>query len=307
MKYKELEDDLLIELLFTEEDRLPREAVDEFVSRGERMVDKLAELIADSYCWNDSTDEWWMAIHTTFILGAIGTSSTILPLLKALRYASAYDCDWVTNALPSIFRNVGAKALEGLKTIALDRTSDWYLRTVASESLAAISLSHTEKEREIFDCIGSLLTDEDEEWDVRRTAAYVLLDFRRNEFLEPLLKFGKEERKRKADDLHYMAGFYEEDVNNSLGKKEPNLIMYTQDWLSFYDEDQIERRQKRWKKEEEEAMLMEEDEEIMKNAHEKVISSGIRPYIRDDAKVGRNEPCPCGSGKKYKKCCGIVH
>jgi uncharacterized protein YecA (UPF0149 family) len=21
-------------------------------------------------------------------------------------------------------------------------------------------------------------------------------------------------------------------------------------------------------------------------------------------KVGRNDPCPCGSGKKYKKCCG---
>ena len=24
-----------------------------------------------------------------------------------------------------------------------------------------------------------------------------------------------------------------------------------------------------------------------------------------DKKVGRNEPCPCGSGKKFKKCCGI--
>lgn len=23
-----------------------------------------------------------------------------------------------------------------------------------------------------------------------------------------------------------------------------------------------------------------------------------------DAKIGRNDPCPCGSGKKYKKCCG---
>ncbi|MDD4439163.1 MAG: SEC-C metal-binding domain-containing protein [Tissierellia bacterium] len=22
-------------------------------------------------------------------------------------------------------------------------------------------------------------------------------------------------------------------------------------------------------------------------------------------KIGRNEPCPCGSGKKYKKCCGM--
>jgi preprotein translocase subunit SecA len=25
---------------------------------------------------------------------------------------------------------------------------------------------------------------------------------------------------------------------------------------------------------------------------------------RESAKVGRNDPCPCGSGKKYKKCCG---
>lgn len=29
-----------------------------------------------------------------------------------------------------------------------------------------------------------------------------------------------------------------------------------------------------------------------------------RTYIRD-AKIERNEPCPCGSGKKYKKCCGV--
>jgi preprotein translocase subunit SecA len=27
-------------------------------------------------------------------------------------------------------------------------------------------------------------------------------------------------------------------------------------------------------------------------------------FKRDDPKVGRNDPCPCGSGKKYKKCCG---
>ena len=27
-------------------------------------------------------------------------------------------------------------------------------------------------------------------------------------------------------------------------------------------------------------------------------------FIREERKVGRNEPCPCGSGKKYKQCCG---
>ncbi len=29
-------------------------------------------------------------------------------------------------------------------------------------------------------------------------------------------------------------------------------------------------------------------------------------YRRDQPKIGRNDPCPCGSGKKYKKCCGQV-
>lgn len=29
-----------------------------------------------------------------------------------------------------------------------------------------------------------------------------------------------------------------------------------------------------------------------------------QPYVRTSAKIGRNDPCPCGSGKKYKKCCG---
>jgi SEC-C motif-containing protein len=31
---------------------------------------------------------------------------------------------------------------------------------------------------------------------------------------------------------------------------------------------------------------------------------GPDPVRRDHPKIGRNDPCPCGSGKKYKKCCG---
>jgi preprotein translocase subunit SecA len=36
------------------------------------------------------------------------------------------------------------------------------------------------------------------------------------------------------------------------------------------------------------------------------ITRGIKPrspWKRRMPKVGRNEPCPCGSGKKFKKCC----
>jgi len=31
----------------------------------------------------------------------------------------------------------------------------------------------------------------------------------------------------------------------------------------------------------------------------------VATVIRETAKVGRNDPCPCGSGKKYKKCHGV--
>ncbi len=30
----------------------------------------------------------------------------------------------------------------------------------------------------------------------------------------------------------------------------------------------------------------------------------VQQVVRQVPKVGRNDPCPCGSGKKYKHCCG---
>ena len=41
---------------------------------------------------------------------------------------------------------------------------------------------------------------------------------------------------------------------------------------------------------------------------EKVVAEEkeARPFVRPDKKIGRNDPCPCGSGKKYKQCHGKV-
>jgi SEC-C motif domain protein len=38
--------------------------------------------------------------------------------------------------------------------------------------------------------------------------------------------------------------------------------------------------------------------ENVEQAHKK-----LETFVRTEAKVGRNDPCTCGSGKKYKKCC----
>ena len=42
-------------------------------------------------------------------------------------------------------------------------------------------------------------------------------------------------------------------------------------------------------------------EEELKKLYKEQKESGT---IRKEKKIGRNDPCPCGSGKKYKKCCG---
>jgi hypothetical protein len=39
-------------------------------------------------------------------------------------------------------------------------------------------------------------------------------------------------------------------------------------------------------------------------AHAEAGAPKARPFVRQGQKVGRNEPCPCGSGKKYKQCHG---
>ena len=43
------------------------------------------------------------------------------------------------------------------------------------------------------------------------------------------------------------------------------------------------------------------DEETKKRLYREQKQSGT---VRKEKKIGRNDPCPCGSGKKYKKCCG---
>jgi hypothetical protein len=38
-------------------------------------------------------------------------------------------------------------------------------------------------------------------------------------------------------------------------------------------------------------------------AYERALSGKLEPITRPGSKLGRNDPCPCGSGKKYKRCC----
>ena len=41
-------------------------------------------------------------------------------------------------------------------------------------------------------------------------------------------------------------------------------------------------------------------------AHAALAASAHVPFVRGGMKVGRNNPCPCGSGRKFKQCHGQI-
>ena len=54
------------------------------------------------------------------------------------------------------------------------------------------------------------------------------------------------------------------------------------------------RQMKKWMKEHEAELKAEQAGGIPK----------VETVVHEGPRIGRNDPCPCGSGKKYKKCCG---
>jgi len=250
--YRELNDEELLGLLFTEADNLPRKAVDEFIRRGDRMVYPLKEIVSEPSNWTTDVPDWWAVVHAVHILGAISTEETIIPLLRALRWADAFWCDWVWNALPSIFKKVGPASLPHLKRIASDRTSGSTTRNVAMESMAAIALNEPSLEDEVFPLIGCILKDATEDREVRDVAGQILLDFKRKEFRDDLFLFAEKEQEMKRQNPCSGFAFDRDDVLEEFARGERKIETYTRDWLKFYDESSIESRQERWTREESE-------------------------------------------------------
>jgi preprotein translocase subunit SecA len=58
-----------------------------------------------------------------------------------------------------------------------------------------------------------------------------------------------------------------------------------------------------YSREEEQEAIEQQEQEVYYNRGDEA-AQPKKPIRADDSKVGRNDPCPCGSGKKYKKCCG---
>jgi len=289
-RFRNLSDVELIDLMHTMGDGLPREVVDEVLDRGHRMIPYFYVIVSDKTSWTRPLPDWWACVHATYMLGAFETQETMPALLSALRWSDAFDCEWVTEDLPSMFGRLGQVAYGPLQAVVRDISAGWGARSIALSSMAAVAITTPFLKEGFLDFASYVLADVTEPLALRQSAANILMDFRSQAHRQILLNFGREEAVRKEEIPDYDGVFYDYEVDEFLHADDTRMDLdyYKRDWLIFYDSEERERRREFW-----------EDEQLSAGqgaAHDPDAEHGFEPdrYLSQ---------CPCGSGRLYSECC----
>jgi hypothetical protein len=290
--------DHLISSLVRDEDRVPRERIDECARYGAPMVDALGAVVGPTADWSacESDGRWWLRLHAAFILGLMKDAASGLLLLHMMkRFAAGEDEnleEWLAGYWPALFRNKPDSILPEIEAFAWSHHAQPYMRGHAMEVLLAAAARQGPEALDaclarVVGWIASAQADKDE----RALVASALLDFPRPAH-RPLLESLAASRGER------FGIFGMEDIEEAYGRPDhPGWLRFDDPW-KFYSPRQIDDRQKRWAEEEE---RRQQRESVDATRNDDALFQGT--YMRDMPKVGRNDPCPCGSGRKYKKCC----
>ena len=77
--------------------------------------------------------------------------------------------------------------------------------------------------------------------------------------------------------------------------------------IRIQNEQDIQRMEEQRRAEQSMDFNKSENNSLLKQSDNNAKKNNNSPYIRSEKKVGRNDPCPCGSEKKYKQCCGKLN
>ena len=180
------------------------------------------------------------------------------------------DSDWVGEELPVVYGMIGPQAIPQLATYLSDVSYDVWARIAAAYSLERVGTMNPEEREE---CIGVLTKQlerfDENELELNGLLISYLVDLNA---VESIASIGAAFEK---DCVDFMIMGDLEDVEIALGLREERSDPPTYPSL---------------------AEKLFPPPVVVQNRY-------LSTYVREEPKVGRNDPCPCGSGKKYKKCC----
>ena len=234
-------------------------------------VAALACMVCDATLNRADTDssEVWAPMHAWRALGQLGLEDAVAPLLDFLR--TSENDDVVSQELPVVFGMIGPSAVPHIAAFLSDRSHPTTPVATAMASLRQIVARHPECRD---DCVGTLARVLEphaaSDTSTNGFAVWTLIDLAAVEAIDAI----RDAFQRQAVDLSLVGDV--EDVEIALGLRKRRTTRAPRYHIGFPD-------------------LLDQPE-----------AGGIQHDTRvspQGGKVGRNDPCPCGSGKKYKKCC----
>jgi len=227
-------------------------------------------------------------------------------LVNTLILAYEVEDDWIMDDLPTVFGCIGPPAINPLKEFIHAYNGDnkfWWSRSAAAEGLVAIAMNHPHEQERILTFLHGLFSEEDDS-EFLSFLVGSLLDLGDTSSL-PILE--------EAFDREIIDEFIVNRDDLVCENKVPRNF-YNKDLLHFYDPGEVAKRKARWEREKDERernhakKRVERKKSIAIELKRPEISNILkkRKVLPFTGKIGRNEPCPCGSGKKYKKCCASI-
>lgn len=240
---------------------------------GPDHVDELIRMACDP-ALNTSEErdaEVWGPLHAWRALGRLRAAAATAPLL-ALAQRQDLD-DWIATELPTVFGMTGEPAIRPIGDFLADPATSASAGGTAIAGLTEIAQRHPEYRAECIALLEQTLRRRDrEDMELNGSAVAAVLDLKAVEAIEAV----RDAFRRDAVDL-MMAGDVE-DVEMRLGLRK-------------------RRDTPRPRPTGPHAEIFERLRSLMQARTQ-------ASEARKTKKVGRNDPCPCGSGRKYKKCCG---
>jgi len=254
---------------------------------------------------DESTEVVFFAIH---LMAEIAEVRAFAPLCRLASDRDAIDRvlgDGVNLTLSQILISTFDGNLDTLKTLIENPDADEFVRSAALQAITWLAAAGRADRSDVEAWVTSLLDEvskePDAEWMlVSWIDAVAMLGM---EHLTPVVKklfevelvdsritdfnFFQKDLKETLDDPERMAGFARERIHPLT-----DAVGELSTWYAFSEKRKEEERRRREMK----------DQPLPVRPRLNFGYLGD-PIINPLKSVGRNDPCPCGSGKKYKKCC----
>jgi len=313
--------------------QLPRETLiadlETILEDGVRRNNYFQEKYTEEY----NVSELSFMTHAAYFLGALEAKESLHSLLNVLRQGEEFADFWFGDFYQGSFEEplflIAKDQVEKLKDYALEPNQYYYSRIIALAVLTQIGLHFPERRDEIIGYFKEMseyhLTRPDDKTIIDTEFLTHLVGYP-TPFREPsLLEYAKKIDERKW--LGYMMYGNLEQIEKDTHKlpEAADLEPMPQDIYEFYNGKHNERKAKysyfkdldlleppskaaryvsevmigkRTYKTTQSQGEYYDDDEYTPSRHEYQ-----EPVVNTSPKIGRNDPCPCGSGKKYKKCC----